>query len=172
MAFRFRLKRYHLLVLAIFLVGGIAYALWNNNKTPSYIDKPQSVSSEEVKQTETAGQSNPATSTQPDQNLPLIVKPLLSKSSGNAAPVPAKANIQFVCSGITDASCVVTLINLDNSADNLQFEAKTIKDDGRGNLAVSWIWEAKPGTWSVKATLSKSGYRSNSSDTQTLKVNP
>lgn len=165
-------KPYILAALAILVVGGTAFALTRPDKPPSYIDTPKQVSAEDVQNTETTAPTNSQTQSQSNQNLPVIEKPLLSKSSGNAAPVPANASIQFACSGMPNASCMLTLTNQSDPNDNLKFEAKTIKEDDLGKRSVTWIWEAKPGTWTAKATLSASGYQPNSSDVQTLTVNP
>lgn len=163
---------YILAALAVALIGGTALALTRPSNPPSYIDTPKQVSTDEVKKTETAAPTDTQTQNQSDQNLPVISKPILSKSSGNAAPVPAKASIQFACSGMPNASCVLTLTNQSDPNNNLIFEVKTIKEGDLGKRSVTWIWEAKPGIWILKATLSASGYQPNSSDVQTLTVNP
>jgi hypothetical protein len=161
-------------VAAAIIIGGTAFALTRPDPIP--VDTPKTVTTEEVQKAETAptpstAQSQTTPSATTPQNLPVISKPLLAKSSGNNGPVPAKANIEFSCSGQINASCFITLTNQDYPSENLKFDAKTITDDGRGNTSVTWIWEAKPGTWSVKATQSASGYQPNSSDAQTLTVN-
>ncbi len=163
-------------IVAAVLIGGTAFALSRPDPVP--VDTPKTVTTEEIQKAETtptpsssSSQSQSTSSTTAPQTLPVIAKPMLAKSSGNNGPVPNKANIEFSCNGQVGASCFITLTNQDNPSENLKFDAKTITDDGRGNTSVTWIWEAKPGTWSVKATQSASGYQPNSSDAQTLTVN-
>jgi len=173
---KFTRKTHIISALAVLLIGGVVFALTRPNSPQAQIDTPKPVSTEDVqkdtqKSDTSAPSTSPAQSSQP-QNLPVINKPVLAKSSGNNGPVQAKTNIEFSCSGTLDASCYVTLTNQDDPSNNLKFDPKTITDDGRGNTSVTWIWEAKAGTWTVKATQSASGYQSNTSDAQTLIVNP
>jgi hypothetical protein len=160
------------LFLLVLLVGGVAFALTRPDQAKAPVDTPKRVSAQDVQQSETSSKSTTEAQPTQAQTLPTISKPTLSKSSGNNGPVPSRANIEFTCSGVVNANCFVTLTNQANSSNNLKFDAKTITDDGRGNTSVTWVWEAQPGSWTVKATQLASGYQPNSSDTQTLEVTP
>lgn len=169
---KFTRKTYIFTALAVLAIGVAIFVLTRPDKPQAQVDTPKPVSAEDVHKSESATSSTSTSQAQPSetQNLPFISKPTLGKSSGNNGSIPAKVNVEFSCSGVVNASCFITLTNQANPANNLKFDAKTITDDGRGNTSVTWVWEAQPGTWIVKATQTASGYQPNSSDTQTLQV--
>lgn len=169
---KFTRKTYIISALAVLLIGGVIFALVRQDEPEGQIDTPKPVSTEGVQKLESSTPSTSEAQQSQTQNLPLISKPILAKSSGNNGPVLAKTNIEFSCSGTLNATCFVTLTNQDNSSSSLKFDPKTITDDGRGNTSVTWVWEAKAGTWTVKATQIAGGYQSNTSDEQTLTVSP
>lgn len=102
-------------------------------------------------------------------NTPLAA-PILLKSSGNNGPVPAGANIEFVCQAAAGYNCAITLTSKASSANVINLESKTIPTSQSSNTGINWYWTAVKGNWSVVAKLSSSDGRSSSSPAQTLEV--
>lgn len=154
-----------LLILGVVVIAGGIFALTRPKKL---VTPPASQPT-----AKTAKPANTSTLTKtsdtPTPSQSKLPKPTLSKSSGNNGPVPNGAMVQFICSGVINVNCSVTLTDQDRKT--ITLEAKPVSDDGRGQAAVSWLWEAKAGTWQIVATASATGYQSTESDPQTLKVN-
>lgn len=99
-----------------------------------------------------------------------VPAPVLIKSSGNNGPVPAGANIEFVCQGPAGFACTVTLSDKNNPNRIIDLGVKKISDNQGETTGVNWYWEAVQGSWTVKAILSDSAGQSNSSAGQNLEV--
>lgn len=92
--------------------------------------------------------------------------PLLMKSSGNNGAIPSGVEIEFTCTSQAGYSCKVVL----SGAHSRTFDTKELKDNGRGQASVSWLWTAESGQHSLKAVLSDGKGNEQESSAQTLEV--
>ena len=103
------------------------------------------------------------------EGLSRLEAPMLQKSSGNNGPVPAGALINFTCSGPAGADCKIVLTDK-NTSEVVTLKKKTLTTTARSGPMASWTWNSEKGSWNVVATVSASGYTSNSSVPQELAV--
>lgn len=96
----------------------------------------------------------------------VLPTPLLMKSSGNNGPVPPGVDIEFTCASQAGYTCKVVM----TGAHTKTFDAKDLKDNGRGQASVSWIWTSEVGQHSLKAILSDGKGNEQDSSAQTLEV--
>ena len=150
------------------------YRWWHDRKVAQYAAaQPQNVQTEEGNKSgsdESASntyQQNQAleASTSPAVKVTLPA-PILMKSSGNNGPVPKGVDIEFNCAAPAGYSCRVVL----SGAHSKTFDTKELKDNGRGQASVSWIWTAETGMHSVKAVLTDGKGNEQDSSAQTLEV--
>lgn len=92
--------------------------------------------------------------------------PLLIKSSGNNGPVPPGIDVQFTCTSQPGYKCSVILTGTHLKT----FGPSDLKDNGRGQAVLSWIWTSEAGQYSVKAVLSDGKGNEQDSSSQTLEV--
>lgn len=92
--------------------------------------------------------------------------PILMKSSGNNGAVPSGVEIEFTCVSQAGLKCRVVL----SGAHSRTFDTKDLKDNGRGQASVSWLWTAEPGQHVVKAVLSDGKGNEQESSAQNLEV--
>ena len=158
-------------VLIVLVAGGVTYALLMRSNKDSKVDQPKVLESQDTMEDNSTTQ--PEGNSSVERNLednPPLPKPMLTKSSGNTAPIPKGVLVEFSCSGVVNTNCYITLYNQE-SEETLRFDDKKLKDDGRGQVFATWVWESKPGTWSIGATVTADGYSPSSSESQTLTVN-
>lgn len=92
--------------------------------------------------------------------------PLLMKSSGNNGPVPPGVEVEFTCMAQAGYKCRIVL----SGAHSKTFDTRDLKDNGRGQASLSWLWTAEAGQHSVKAVLSDGKGNEQESSAQSLEV--
>lgn len=106
-------------------------------------------------------------STSPTSNSSVVLPtPILMKSSGNNGSIPSGIEVEFTCTSLPGYSCKVLM----SGAHTKTFESKALKDNGRGQAGVSWLWKSESGSHSIVAVLSDSKGNEQKSSAQALEV--
>lgn len=166
-------------VIAVLVIVGMSffgYRWWKDRravefaatqtKNPQTQEGNSSASDESSSNTYQQNQVLAASVTPAPSEKVQLPTPLLIKSSGNNGPVPKGVDVEFTCVAQAGYKCKAVLAG----AHNKTFDTKDLKDNGRGQASVSWIWTAEVGQHTVKAILSDGKGNEQESSPQDLEV--
>lgn len=168
-----------LTVIAVLVIVGVSFfgiRWWKDRKAVNYgaaqAQNPQTEEGNDSQSDESSSNTYQQNQVLESSSSPSPVAkvtlptPLLMKSSGNNGAVPNGVEVEFTCVSQAGYKCKVVL----SGTHAKTFDTKDLKDNGRGQASVSWLWTAEAGQHSVKAVLSDGKGNEQESSAQTLEV--
>lgn len=160
-------------LVIIIVITVVIYKLRNNTRAPQSSEIPtfQDTDSKQNIQTDQAniqtGVDNNKVNINPSVDIPVPVKPTFTMSSGNNGPVPAGANMNYICSAQPNIDCSIVLVS---GTKQIVLGPTRVTDNGRGQYFASFYWTSVKGSYKVTAQAKNIQGGVSSSISQALEV--